>query len=336
MTSGPTAAAAGTFALGDRTVNRLGFGAMRLSGTGGMGQGEDRDPEQSAAVVRRAVDLGVNHLDSAGFYFSRTGRANEIIRAALAPYPDDLTIVTKVGPGRDLATGEWGDWVTPADLRSRVEHDLESLGLDRLHVVNYRSNGRDDVSGAVAALAALRDEGLLGHVGLSNVGVEALVAACEVTEIACVQNRHAAGYERADADDLLAACQARGIAFVPFFTITGQSREGSAEERYDVVRSVADAHDATPAQVRVAWTLSLGRPRARDPGHRRRRPPGAERRSGRPPAHRRRARPALRTGVKRARAGPGGERHLLQRLGRGPVSVSQPDPPSVPARSGVS
>jgi aryl-alcohol dehydrogenase-like predicted oxidoreductase len=93
-----TAAAAGTWTLGDRTVNRLGFGAMRLTGTGGMGRGDDRDPDASSAVVRRAVELGVNHVDTAGFYFSASGRANEIIRAALAPYPDDLTIVTKVGP----------------------------------------------------------------------------------------------------------------------------------------------------------------------------------------------------------------------------------------------
>ncbi|HEX4471203.1 MAG TPA: aldo/keto reductase [Nocardioides sp.] len=252
------ASAAGTWALGDRTVNRLGFGAMRLTGTGGMGQGDDRDPEQSAAVVRRAVELGVNHLDTAGFYFSPTGRANEIIRAALAPYPHGLTIATKVGPGRDLTTGAWGDWATPVQLRTHVEHNLETLGLDRLHVVNYRSNGRDDVPAAVAALTALRDEGLLEHIGLSNVGVDALAASTKVGEISCVQNRHAPGYERADSDDVLAACLERGIAFVPFFTIAGQAREDAARERYDAVQSVADAHDATPAQVRIAWTLALG------------------------------------------------------------------------------
>lgn len=252
------ASAAGTFTLGDRTVNRLGFGAMRLTGTGGMGRGEDRDPEQSAAVVRRAVDLGVNHVDTAGFYFSSTARANEVIRAALAPYPDDLTVVTKVGPGRDLVTGEWGDWVPPDGLRAHVEHNLESLGLERLPVVSYRSNGRDDVPAAVAALAALRDEGLLEHIGLSNVGPDALDRARQVSDVVCVQNRHAPGYERSDADDLLGYCGEHGIAFVPFFTIAGEAREGTAEEPYDVVRSVADAHDATPAQVRIAWNLALG------------------------------------------------------------------------------
>jgi aryl-alcohol dehydrogenase-like predicted oxidoreductase len=253
-----TAASAGTFHLGDRTVNRLGFGSMRLTGTGGMGRGEDRDPEQSSAVVRRAVELGVNHIDTAGFYFSRTAGANAVIRAALAPYPDDLTIVTKVGPGRDLETGEWGDWARPDELRAHVEHNLGTLGLDRLPVVNYRSNGRDDVRAAVAALASLRDEGLLDNVGLSSVGPDALAAAREVTEIVCVQNRHAPGYQRSDAGDLVAVCGEAGIAFVPFFAIAGQSREGTAREQYDVVVEIAEARDATPAQVRIAWNLALG------------------------------------------------------------------------------
>jgi aryl-alcohol dehydrogenase-like predicted oxidoreductase len=259
MVSGTTtAAAAGTWTLGDRTVNRLGFGAMRLTGTGGMGEGDDRDPEQSAAVVRRAVELGVNHIDTAGFYFSRSARANAVIREALTPYPDDVTVVTKVGPGRDLETGEWGDWARPAQLRAHVEHNLETLGLDRIPVVNYRSNGRDDVPAAVAALARLGEEGLLDHVGLSNVNAETLRRARGVTPVVCVQNRHAPGYQRSDADDLLAACEEAGIAFVSFFTIAGQAREGTAQEQYDVVQQIADAHDATPAQVRIAWTLALG------------------------------------------------------------------------------
>jgi aryl-alcohol dehydrogenase-like predicted oxidoreductase len=253
-----TAAAAGTFELGSRVVNRLGFGAMRLTGTGGMGLGDDRDPAQSAAVVRRAVELGVNHIDTAGFYFSDTGRANVIIRDALAPYADDLTIVTKVGPGRDLRTGEWGDWARPDQLRAHVEHNLETLGLDRLHVVNYRSNGRDDVPAAVAALDRLRDEGLVENIGLSNVGVEALRSARAVSAIACVQNRHAPGYQRSDTAGVLAACREGGTAFVPFFTIAGQSREEVAAERYDAIHAIAEAHEASPAQVRIAWNLALG------------------------------------------------------------------------------
>jgi pyridoxine 4-dehydrogenase len=253
-----TAADAGSFTLGDRSVHRIGFGAMRLTGTGGMGLGDDRDPEHSVGVVRRAVELGVNHVDTAAFYFSAAGRANQIIRAAIAPYPDDLTIVTKVGPGRDLVTGEWGDWVMPDRLRAHVEHNLETLGLDRLHVVNYRSNGGDDVPAAVAALAALKDEGLLEHIGLSNVGAVTLATARDVADIVCVQNRHAPGYERTDSGDVLRACGEAGIAFVPFFTIAGRSRENAAEEQYDVVQAIADAHETTSAQVRIAWTLALG------------------------------------------------------------------------------
>ena len=252
------AAAAGTWRLGDRVVNRLGFGAMRLTGTGGMGIGEDRDPERSAAVVRRAIELGVNHLDTAAFYFSAGARANEIIRAAAAPYPEDLTIATKVGPGRDLVTGEWGDWVPPEGLRAHVEHNLETLGLDRLHVVNYRSSGRDDVPAAVEALQRLREEGLLEHVGLSNVGADAVRAALAAGDVVGVQNRHAPGYERSDAGSVLDVCREAGIAFVPFFTIAGRAREGRAEEQYDVVETVARRHDATAAQVRIAWTLALG------------------------------------------------------------------------------
>jgi aryl-alcohol dehydrogenase-like predicted oxidoreductase len=253
-----SASAAGTFRLGDLPVHRLGFGAMRLTGTGGMGRGEPRSPQQGVAVVRRAVELGVNHIDTAGFYFSGSGIANHIIRDALAPYSPDLVVVTKVGPNRDRATGEFGDWARPDQLRSHVEQNLTDLGLERLSVVNYRSNGRDDVPAAVSALAALRDEGLLRHVGLSNVNAETLEAARGVTDVVCVQNRHAPGYERSDSDQVLAACAQHGIAFVPFFTIAGQSREDPAQERYDAVRVIADAHDVTTAQVRVAWTLALG------------------------------------------------------------------------------
>jgi aryl-alcohol dehydrogenase-like predicted oxidoreductase len=253
-----SASAAGTFLLGDLPVHRLGLGAMRLTGTGGMGRGEARPPEQGRAVVRRAVELGVNHVDTAAFYFSQSAVANHVIRDALTPYPDDLVIVTKVGPSRDRATGEFGDWARPDQLRAHVEQNLTDLGLDRIAVVNYRSNGRDDVPAAVAALAGLRDEGLLQHVGLSNVDAETLAAARAVTDIVCVQNRHAPGYERPDADGVLAACREHDIAFVPFFTIAGHAREDPAQERYDVVRTIADEHRATTAQVRIAWNLALG------------------------------------------------------------------------------
>jgi pyridoxine 4-dehydrogenase len=253
-----SAGAAGTFRLGDLQVHRLGFGAMRLTGTGGMGRGDSRSPHQGQAVVRRAVELGVNHIDTAAFYFSESGVANHIIRDALAPYPDELVIVTKVGPDRHRGTGEFGDWARPDQLRAHVEQNLTDLGLERLSVVNYRSNGRDDVPAAVAALTVLRDEGLLRHVGLSNVNAETLETARSVTDVVCVQNRHAPGYERSDTDHVLDACRKHGIAFVPFFTIAGQSREDPAQEQYDAVRAIADAHGVTAAQVRIAWTLALG------------------------------------------------------------------------------
>jgi aryl-alcohol dehydrogenase-like predicted oxidoreductase len=252
-----TAAAAGTFRLGDRTVNRLGFGAMRLTGSAGMGRGTSRPVDQSVVVLQRAIELGVNHVDTAAFYFSADSAANHVIRTALGPYPGDLVIVTKVGPRRD-PDGTWLHWARPEDLRLDVERNLTELGLDRLEVVNYRSNGRDDVASAVAALAALRDEGLLRHVGVSNVDLAGLEAARSVTDIVCVQNRHALGYERTDSRDLVAACREHGLAFVPFFTVAGRSREDVAEEQYDAVRAIADARGATPAQVRIAWTLALG------------------------------------------------------------------------------
>ena len=136
--SADPAAAAGTWQLGDRTVNRLGFGSMRLTGTRPFHAGEPRDRETSIAVLRRAVELGVNHVDTAAFYFSRTRSANELINAALSPYPDDLTIVTKVGPVRDVHGG-WGDRPGPDGLRGHVEENLRQLGRDRLDVVNFRA-----------------------------------------------------------------------------------------------------------------------------------------------------------------------------------------------------
>ena len=266
-----TAAAAGTFRLGERTVNRLGFGAMRLTGSAAMGRGTSRSTDQAVAVLRRAVELGVDHVDTAAFYFSPDSAANDLIHEALTPYPAELVIVTKVGPRR-APDGAWLDWARPEDLREDVENNLAQLGLERLEVVNYRSNGHDDVAAAVSALAALRDEGLLRHVGVSNVDVAGFDAARSVTELACVQNRHAPGYERSDGRDVLSACAEHDVAFVPFFTIAGRSRESAAEEQYDVVGAIAESHGATPAQVRIAWTLALGPhvlaiPGTGDPSH---------------------------------------------------------------------
>jgi len=254
-----SAAAAGTFRLGDRTVNRLGFGAMRLSGTGGMGRGTDRDPEQSAAVVRRAVELGVNHIDTAAFYFSPLRSANELISTALAPYPDGLVIATKVGPWRDT-WGAWQGMARPDQLRGQVEENLRQLGRDHLDLVNLRTlSVSKPVGEHFAALAALRDAGLVRHLGLSNVTVAQIDEALAIAPVASVQNRYSIDSRRPEADDVLRACAERGIAFVPFFAIAGEGREGgrSADE-LEPVLAASRAHGATPAQVRLAWTLAQG------------------------------------------------------------------------------
>jgi pyridoxine 4-dehydrogenase len=245
---------AGTWQLGDLTVNRMGFGAMRL--TAG-----DRD--QSIAVLRRAVELGVNHIDTAAFYFSPLLSANELIRSALAPYPEGLVITTKVWPGRDPA-GDWW-WAEPAQLRGQVEENLRQLGRDHLDVVNLRvPPSQSDASAASAfgahfgALAALRDEGLIRHLGVSNITSAHLAEAQAIAPVVCVQNRYGIDASAAD-DDFLDECGKQGVAFVPFFAIAGdRAASGGAAAETAEVAAIARAHDATPAQIRLAWTLHRG------------------------------------------------------------------------------
>jgi len=176
------AAAAGTWQLGDLTVNRLGFGAMRLTGSVPFGKGTPSDRAQSIAVLRRAVDLGVNHIDTAAFYFSPLRSANELINTALAPYPADLVITTKVGPGRDT----WGDWQSarPDQLRGQVEENLRQLGRDYLEVVNLRrAADQESISEHFGALAELRQAGLVRHLGLSGVNPAQLAEAKSLTTV---------------------------------------------------------------------------------------------------------------------------------------------------------
>ncbi len=252
------ATAAGTWTLGDLTVNRMGLGAMRLTGDG------PRD--RAIAVLRRAVELGVNHIDTAAFYFSATRSANELINSALAPYPDDLVITTKVWPGRDPS----GDWVwaeTPDKLRGQVEENLRQLGRDHLDVVNLRlPPSRQDGSLAAhfTALAELRDQGLIRHLGISNVTAAHLDEARAIAPVVCVQNRFALGAEK-DQHEMLRTCGELGIAYVPFFALASAADNAGVD-------AVARAHGATPAQVRLAWTLRLGPhvlaiPGTGDPGH---------------------------------------------------------------------
>ncbi|MEH0819649.1 MULTISPECIES: aldo/keto reductase [Micromonospora] len=247
-----TAASAGTWTLGDLTVNRIGFGAMRLTRNGRAAS----DRERVIGVLRRAVELGVNHIDTAAFYFSPLRSANELINTALAPYADDLVITTKVGPGRD-PSGEWLPLARPDQLRGQVEENLRQLGRDHLDVVNLRQHGLESVAEHFGALADLRDAGLIRHLGLSNIRPQHLAQAQAIAPVVCVQNPYGVDTRRAH-DQLVRTCGEQGIAFVPFFAIAGDGREAGGVATNEAVAAVARAHGATPAQVRIAWTLSRG------------------------------------------------------------------------------
>ncbi|MGW4520571.1 oxidoreductase [Amycolatopsis sp. NPDC004378] len=245
--------------LGDRTVNRIGFGAMRLPQTGQAFAPDavPRDRDQAIAVLRRAVELGVDHIDTAAFYFSRTRSANELINRALAPYPDDLVIATKVGPRREPGGG-WLPMAEPGQLRGDVEENLRQLGRDHLDLVNLRAGGRGSIAEHFGALAELRDAGLVRHLGLSNVRPEHLAEAQTIAPVVCVQNSYGLGY-RSRQDEFVDLCGEQGIAFVPFFAIAGAGREaGAGNGEHAEVLAIARAHGASAAQVRLAWTLHRG------------------------------------------------------------------------------
>jgi len=269
-----TAAAAGTWTLGDLTVNRMGFGAMRLPQTGRalIADATPGDRDRAIAVLRRAVELGVNHIDTAAFYFSPLRAANELINTALAPYPDGLVIVTKVGPGRD-PSGEWLPAARPDQLRGQVEENLRQLGRDHLDVVNLRRMpSMESLAEHFGALAELRDAGLIRHLGVSGVSPEQLAEAQAVAPVVCVQNRYGIGASP-EAHAFVDACGKQGVAFVPFFAIAGQGGgAGATGSEHPEVLAVARAHGATAAQVRLAWTLQRGPhvlaiPGTGDPGH---------------------------------------------------------------------
>ncbi|MEU7914732.1 oxidoreductase [Microbispora bryophytorum] len=250
------AADAGTWKLGDLTINRLGFGAMRLTGSAAFDLGTPSDRERSIAVLRRAVDLGVNHIDTAAFYFSRLRSANELINRALAPYPDDLVIATKVGPGRD-PSGEWLPFARPDQLRGQVEENLRQLGRDHLDLVYLRQPGLDSIAEHFGALAELREAGLIRHLGVSNIRPVHLAQAQAIAPVVSVQNLYGVGAMRSQ--ELLRTCGEQGVAFVPFFAIAGEGRDqGASGTDQEEVLAVARAHGATPAQVRLAWTLQQG------------------------------------------------------------------------------
>ncbi|WP_200306967.1 oxidoreductase [Streptomyces adelaidensis] len=254
-----TARAAGTWTLGDLPVSRVGFGAMRLTGSAAFHLGAPRQRERSIAVLRRAVELGVNHIDTAAFYFSSLRSANELINSALGgPYPDELVIVTKVGPHREYS-GQWGTAARPDQLRGQVEENLRQLGRDHLDVVNLRRMRQDSIAEHFGALAELRKAGLIRHLGISAVEPRHLAEARAIAPVVCVQNQYGLHAPAPEADELLRVCGEQGIAFVPFFAIAGDAGpEGASTAHDDEVLAVARAHDATPAQIRLAWTLHQG------------------------------------------------------------------------------
>jgi pyridoxine 4-dehydrogenase len=241
---------AGTFRLGDRTVTRIGYGAMQLAGPGVFGPPKDR--ETAVAVLRQAVAAGVDHIETSDFYGPHV--TNQLIREALHPYPDNLVIVTKVGALRG-ADGSWRAAQSPAELTGAVHDNLRNLGLDVLDVVNLRVMG--DVhapsEGSIAAqfstLAELQRRGLIRHLGLSNVTSAQVTEALGMAEVVCVQNHYNLAHRRDDA--LIDALGRQAIAYVPFFPLGGFTPLQS-----DILSGVAAELRATPMQMALAWLLA--------------------------------------------------------------------------------
>jgi len=239
----------GTFKLGDRIVKRLGYGAMRLAGPGVFGPPKDHDA--ALAVLREAVASGVNHIDTADFYGPHV--TNQIIREALAPYRDDLVIVTKIGAMRG-EDGSWNSAFSREELTQAVHDNLRNLGVDVLDVVNLRimfdvhHPAEGSLEAPLTALAELQRKGLVRHVGLSNVTPAQIAEGRRVCEIVCVQNYYNLAH-RAD-DALIDDLARQGIAYVPFFPLGGFTPLQSS-----TLSDVAGRLGATPMQVALAWLL---------------------------------------------------------------------------------
>jgi aryl-alcohol dehydrogenase-like predicted oxidoreductase len=233
-----------TYLLGDLTVTRMGYGAMQLTGPGAFGPPADR--AAALAVAREVVELGITHIDTSDYYGPHV--TNEILREALHPYPSDLHLVTKVGFTRD-AQGGWPQASEPAQLRQAVEDNLARLGLDALDVVNYRIGGPEEsVAEGFAALAELRQRGLIRHLGLSTVTAAQIAEAQDIAPVVCVQNMYNIA-QRGD-DALIDDLAAQGIAYVPYFPLGGFNPVQSA-----ALDGVAKRLAATPKAVALAWLL---------------------------------------------------------------------------------
>ena len=240
---------AGTFKLGERTVKRMGYGAMQLAGPGVFGPPKDHDT--AIAVLREAVASGVNHIDTSDFYGPHV--TNQIIREALHPYPDDLVIVTKIGARRG-PDASWNPAMSADDLKSAVEDNLRNLRLEVLEVVNLRIMGsvhgpaEGPIEAPLTVLADLQRQGLVRHIGLSNVTANQIEEGRRICNIVCVQNNYNIAHRDDDAmiDDPAAA----GIAYVPFFPLGGFTPLQST-----ALSDVAKGLDATPMQIALAWLL---------------------------------------------------------------------------------
>jgi aryl-alcohol dehydrogenase-like predicted oxidoreductase len=240
----------GTFALADDiTVNRVGYGAMQLSGPHVFGPPADRD--EAIRVLREAIDLGIDHIDTSDFYGPHV--TNEIIKEALHPYPENLTIVTKVGAKRD-PEGGWPHARSPRELHEAVHDNLEHLGLERLDVVNLRMGGVEGPEeGSIAeqfeALAEMRDAGLIRHLGVSTFSAEQVAEARSIAPVVCVQNMYNLAHR--EDDELIDSLAAEGIAYVPYFPLGGFSPLQAGE-----LDAVAERKGTTPMAVALAWLLN--------------------------------------------------------------------------------
>jgi aryl-alcohol dehydrogenase-like predicted oxidoreductase len=238
----------GRYPVGDFELTRVGYGAMQLAGPHVFGPPKDRD--EAVAVLRAVVELGINHIDTSDYYGPYV--TNEIIREALSPYPEDLHLVTKVGARRD-EQGGWPSARSPEELRQQVHDNLDHLGLEALDVVNLRMGGFEgaepgSIAEQFAALAELREQGLIRHLGLSTVNADQLAEAQAIAPVVCVQNMYNVA-RRAD-DDLVDLTARQGIAFVPYFPLGGFSPLQSGE-----LDSVAKQLNTTPLAVALAWLL---------------------------------------------------------------------------------
>ncbi|MGJ0513155.1 aldo/keto reductase family oxidoreductase [Methylocystis sp.] len=238
-----------TFTLGDRTVSRLGYGAMQLAGPGAFGPPKDHDA--ALTVLREAVASGVNHIDTSDFYGPHV--TNRLVREALHPYPDDLVIVTKIGARRG-PDGSWRPAFSRDELRLAVHDNLRNLGLDALNVVNLRvmfsahGPAEGSIEAPLTTLAELQRQGLIRHIGLSNVTPTQIAEGREICKIVCVQNHYNLAHRVDDA--LIDELAGGGVAYVPFFPLGGFTPLQSS-----TLSNVARSLDATPMQVALAWLL---------------------------------------------------------------------------------